>query len=77
MSVAEGNIRAEGENVVYFDTANKGQAAGVFVPKCSRKVARMQRQWVGLLLLRRSLLGSPEGTDGTLLASQGIVCYTV
>ena len=30
-----------------------------------------------LLLLRRSLLGSPEGTDGTLLASQGIVCYTV
>ena len=32
---------------------------------------------IGLLLLRRSLLGSPEGTDGTLLASQGIVCYTV
>lgn len=32
---------------------------------------------LGLLLLRRTLLGSPEGTDGTLLASQGIVCYTV
>ena len=77
MSVAEGNIRAECENVVYFNTANEGQAAGVLVPKYAVRLQGCRGNRSGLLLLRRSLLGSPEGTDGTLLASQGIVCYTV